>query len=232
MIDSYKMQNGTKVYTDSGERPSLAAFVLGYFASLKGNRRVLELCSGSGTASFWNYDRGFRGETVMVDIRREPLEIAEKTASENSFNVTAVQADAGSYRDGRLFDAVVCNPPFFDEADVSRQEDRSAVRHENGLTPSVLCAAAALNLKQRGHFYMCHVPDRLPDIFQSLRENGLEPKNIRFCRHTADRAPFLVLIDSIYRGGKKLTVLPDIIVFDSEGRYTEEMMDICERGYV
>ena len=209
----------------------MASFILAYFSALKGSRRVLELCSGCGTVSFWNYDRGFSGKTVMVDVRRDQLSLAERTAAENGFDVTAFCCDAAEFRDTKRFDAVICNPPFFDEQDRSADPGRNAVRHENGLDPGSLFCAAAANLKQRGHLYICHIPDRLPDIFESLRRCGFEPKTVRFCRHSAGRLPFLVLIDAIYKGGKKLTVLPDLCVLDAEGRYTEEMMDICEEDY-
>lgn len=231
MTDSYLLRNGTKVYADSDERPSLASFMLAYFASFRGNRKVLELCSGSGIVSFWNCDRDFTGSTVMVDLREEPLELACRTAEENGFDVETAVCDAAEYRGSRKFDAVICNPPFFDEQDRSADPDRNAVRHENGLDPDRLFAAAARNIKQRGHLYICHLPDRLPDLFESMRRNGFEPKNLRFCRHNADRLPFLVLIDAIYKGGKKLTVMPDLCVFGSDGRYTEELMDICEEGF-
>ena len=232
MTDSYLLHNGTRVYTDRSERPSMASFMLAYFAGLKGTKKVLDLCSGNGVVSFWNYDRGFRGKTVMVDIRQDQLALAEKTATENGFDVTAVCCDAASFRSDERFDAVVCNPPFFDEQDKSADPDRNAVRHENGLDPGALFSAAALNLKQRGHLYLCHVPERLADLFESLRSSGFEPKTVRFCRHSAGRLPFLVLIDAIYKGGKKLTVLPDLCVLNEKGGYTDEMMDICEEDFV
>ncbi|MBP0969651.1 MAG: methyltransferase [Oscillospiraceae bacterium] len=231
MTDSYLLHNGTKVYTDSDERPPLASFLLAYFASVKGSRRVLELCSGSGAVTFWNLDRDFSGSAVLVDLRNGQLELAARTASENGFNVRTVLCDAASFRDPERFDVVICNPPFFNEQDKSADPGRNAVRHENGLDPDALFSSAAVNIKHRGHLYICHLPDRLPDIFESLRRNGFEPKTVRFCRHSAERLPFLVLIDSIYKGGKKLTVMPDLCVFGSDGKYTEELMDICEEDY-
>ena len=232
MTDSFSLQNGTPVYTDSNEKPSMAAFILASFAAVQGKKNVLELCSGSGIVSFWNYDRGFNGHTVMVDLRDEQLKLAEMTATRNGFDVEIYCQDVLIYRSENKFDAVVCNPPFFYENSVSSDPDKKAVRHENGLDTAKLFKVAASNIKQRGHFYLCHVPDRLPDLFESMRASGFEPKVIRFCRHSADRLPFLVLIDALFKGGKKLTVLPDLNVFDEKGNYTEEMIDICERGFI
>ncbi len=232
MENTLTLQNGTVLYADSSEQPSLAPMMLAWFSALRNGKRVAEFCSGNGCCSFWSLDRGFRGETVLVDLRPEPLALAEKTAERNGFpGVTCVQGDVTSFRGERLFDAVVCNPPFYSEKDKPVDSSRNAVRHENGLGPEELCAAAAANLKQRGHFYVCYIPSRLTDMLCAMRSAGLEPKKLRFCRHGEGKEPFLVLIDAIYKGGRGLSVLPDLLVKDSEGNYTPEMMDICERGY-
>ena len=154
------------------------------------------------------------------------------TAEKAGFPVHTLCADLTQYRPDRPFDAVLCNPPFFDEEDVCADEDRRAVRHEDGLSPDDLFRAAAGDVKERGHVYLCHTPLRLTDVLTAMRANRIEPKKLRFCRHRADSEPFLVLIDGIYRGGRGLSVGPDIIVKKADDTYTEEMMDICERGYV
>ena len=134
METTLTLQNGTVLYADSSEQPSLAPLMLAHFAAPGNGKRVAEFCAGNGCCSFWLLDRGFRGETVLVDLRPEPLELAEKTARANGFDgVSVLRADVASYRGGKLFDAVLCNPPFFSERDAAGDPDRNAVRHENGL---------------------------------------------------------------------------------------------------
>ena len=142
MTDSYLLHNGTRVFTDSSERPSMASFMLAYFSAVKGKKKVLEMCSGSGIVSFWNYDRGFCGKTVMVDIRSDQLKLADMTASANGLDVETVNGDASSYRSDERFDAVICNPPFYNEQDQSADPDKKAFRHENGLDPDSLFRTA------------------------------------------------------------------------------------------
>ena len=40
------------------------------------------------------------------------------------------------------------------------------------------------------------------------------------------------MIDAVYKGGKRLTIEPDLNVYDENGNYTEELIEICERGYI
>ena len=233
MEQTLTLQNGTQLFVNENEHPSLAPMMLAYFSALSGKQRVLELCAGSGICSFWLWDRGLRGETVLVDKRPEPIALAAKTAQQNGFDgVTAITMDAAIHHEQRPFDAVLCNPPFFLEQQHSANADKDAQRHENGLTPDMLCMIVARSLKQRGRFFVCYTPQRLPELMQAMLAARIEPKRLRFCRHSADREPFLVLVEGRLMGGKGLTVMPDLLVKEADGSVGREMIDICERGYL
>ena len=105
MENTLELRNGTVLFTDSAEQPSLAPLMLAWFSSLKNGMRVAEFCSGNGCCSFWSLDRGFRGETVLVDLRSEPLALAEKTVLRNGFTgVSCVCADVTSFRGENILD--------------------------------------------------------------------------------------------------------------------------------
>lgn len=226
-----QLQNGTLVYVNEQERPSLAPLMLAYFSGLSGTKRVLELCAGSGVCSFWLWDRGLRGETVLVDKRGEPLKLAQKTAAANGFSgIVTVTEDAAFHRTPARYDAILCNPPFFLERQHSADADKDAQRHENGLSPTLLCSIVARHLKQRGRFFCCYTPQRLPELMQAMLQQNIQPKRMRFCRHSASRDPFLVLLEGRMQGGKGLMVEPDLLVKKENGEPGDEMAMICERG--
>lgn len=75
-----------------------------------------------------------------------------------------------------------------------------------------------------------HRPERLCDIFCALRECRLEPKRLRFVRHTAASPVCLVLIEA-RRGGKPgLHYDPDFIEFHPDGTETDEYRAAYHRG--
>ena len=229
-LNSTKLKNGLYIYSDSSEQPSIVPWLLGSFSSLTGNKSVLEMCAGSGAASFWCIDRGLRGNVVLLDKRENALDIAKKTIEMNNLNnVECVCIPLEDYQTFHKYDAVLCNPPFFSEISISKNEDQRAIRHEGQLTLEVLCESVSKTIKQKGHFYLCHTPSRLTDIILALNKSRFEIKRIRFCRHMVNNMPFLVLIDSVFLGGKGVSVLPDLIVMDESGSYSEEMKSICER---
>ena len=91
-------------------------------------------------------------------------------------------------------------------------EARQAAREEVGCTLADVCAAAARVLRWGGRFALVHRPERLSDLFCTLRAHGLEPKRLRFVASSAENAPSLALVEA-RRGGKAgLSVEPMLFI--------------------
>ena len=60
-----------------------------------------------------------------------------------------------------------------------------------------------------------------------MKQNKIEPKIIRFVRQRKDsREPWLVLVDGRKNGGAGLTVMPDLIVENLRGGFSQEILKI------
>ena len=81
-------------------------------------------------------------------------------------------------------------------------------------------------LKSRGRFIMVHRPTRLAEIFALLRTNHLEPKRMQLVYPFINKAPTMVLIESVKCGGPQLNVEPPLIVYNSDRTYTEQVLRI------
>lgn len=79
-------------------------------------------------------------------------------------------------------------------------------------------------LKVKGHMYMVHRPSRLVDIFTSMKNNHLEPKRIRLVYPHIDKPANMVLIEAVKGGRSQLIVEEPLIVYNSDGSYTEELL--------
>ena len=73
---------------------------------------------------------------------------------------------------------------------------------------------------------MVHRPHRLTDIICTLRENKLEPKRIRFVQPYAGREPNMVLVEAVRSGKPMVKVMPALVIYNSDGTYTDEAIDI------
>ena len=111
-------------------------------------------------------------------------------------------------------DYALSNPPYFPAGSGASAagEARQAAREEVGCTLANVCAAAARVLRWGGRFALVHRPERLSDLFCTLRAHGLEPKRLRFVASSAENAPSLVLVEA-RRGGKAgLSVEPMLFI--------------------
>ena len=85
---------------------------------------------------------------------------------------------------------------------------------------------ATLLLKPGGRFCMVHRPHRLIEIITCLKYHKMEPKRIRLVHPYADKEANMVLIESV-RGGKPyLKVMEPLIVYNENGEYTEELLQV------
>ena len=73
---------------------------------------------------------------------------------------------------------------------------------------------------------MCHRPDRLVDTLELMRKYKLEPKRIRFVHPYIDKEPNIFLLEAVKGGKSRMTVEPPLIVYEKEGKYTEEIYKI------
>ena len=73
---------------------------------------------------------------------------------------------------------------------------------------------------------MVHRPSRLPEIMELMRKYRLEPKRMRLVQPYIDKEPNMVLIEGIKEAGSELKTLPSLIVYNSDGSYTDELLSI------
>ena len=122
-------------------------------------------------------------------------------------------------------DVITCNPPYkIDNTGAKNDlEAVSIARHEMMCTIDDVCKAAARNLKFGGRLCICNRPQRLCDIMVAMRENGLEPKRVRFVSKNPDIAPSLVLVESRKGGNPFLQVEPALFTQGENGGFSDEM---------
>lgn len=130
-------------------------------------------------------------------------------------------------------DFVLCNPPYFkSNASIpSRNSIKDVARREIKGSLRDFCFFASNILKRGGEFYLIHKPERLIDVFASLREARLEPRDIRMVSSTVNGEPKFVLVRSIKDGGENLRFMKPLVIYENDGNYTQEILKIYERVY-
>ena len=73
---------------------------------------------------------------------------------------------------------------------------------------------------------MVHRPFRLAEIIVMLREYHIEPKRMQLVHSFIDKEPSMVLIEAVRGAKPRMKIDKPLIVYESQGVYTKDILDI------
>ena len=205
------------------------AFLLADFAAPRHKDLVCDFCTGSGIIALLMY-RNFQPAHIdaveIQDIAHRQLQLTLERSEISC--ITPILGDLKNYRSEKELDLITCNPPYKLDGTGAKNDSRavSIARHEMLCTIDDVCSAAIRNLKYGGRLCICNRPERLCDIMVSMRQNGIEPKRVRFVSKNPYTAPWLVMAEGRKGGNTFLKVEPQLYTTDENGGYTDEMKRI------
>ena len=211
------------------------AVLLSGFAEAHARERVLDLGTGTGVIPVLMRARYKSRNYTGLEIDPEMADMARRSVIYNGLQdcVQIVQGDLKQIRTlfpAAGFDVVTSNPPYMPAGHGKVNDDSehtvSGARHELWCTLEDVISAASYALREQGRFYMVHRPFRLAEIIKTLSRYRLEVKRLRLVYPKEDREPNMVLVEARKGGAEGMKVLPPLIVYDREGAYTKEIMEI------
>lgn len=178
------------------------SLALGEFCTLRPGDRVLDLGCGAGLLLLLCAGRCPGLELTGVELDPSAEEQARANLRENGLSGQILTGDLRQLPLPQGVDLVLSNPPWYPGG-------RGGEAKVESCTLPQLCAAAAKSLGPKGRFALVHRPERLCDLLTCLRQAGLEPKRLQFCRSRPDKPPYAVLIEAAKGGRPGLNILPD-----------------------
>ena len=209
------------------------AVLLSGFATAKKGDKVLDLGTGTGVIPILMSAKTNAEHFSALEIQPESAEMAKRSVMLNDLHdkIDIIEGDikkAAEIFKPSSFDVITTNPPYMNfEGGIKNSYDpKTIARHEVLCSLDDVAFAAQRLLKFGGKFFMVHRPHRLTDIMCVLREHKLEPKRIRFVQPYADREPNMVLVEAVRSGKPMIKVMPTLVIYNSDGTYTQETLDI------
>ncbi len=231
-------RNGYMIIQNSGKFCfGMDAVLLTGFANINEGEKVMDLGTGTGIipillAAKSNCNAHF----TALEIQEESADMASRSVRYNGLqdSIDIVCGDikeASNIFKKASYDVVTSNPPYMNDNHGIKNPDmpKAIARHELLCRLEDVVREAALLLKPGGRFYMVHRPHRLAEIICTLREHRLEPKRIRLVHPFADKDANMVLIESARGGKPMMKVESPLIVYKSQGEYTDEIYTIYNK---
>jgi tRNA1(Val) A37 N6-methylase TrmN6 len=212
-----------------GYRAGMDAALLAAACDAADGASVLELGCGAGAALLAAATR--RPHTSFVGLERDRASAA--LAGENiglnrlGERVLVIEGDVGQpfARTGlKTFDAVMANPPFFDDPEALRgpaPARRGAWIADQGLAAWTAFAGKAV--REGGSITLIHRADRLADLLGLLGVHS-GSFQVRPVQPFADAPAKRVLVRALKTGKAPLVLLPPLVLHPREGaKHTQEV---------
>ena len=219
---------GLKVWQPlNGYRFSLDAYLLADFVDEEPETDLFEVGYGSGVIAILLAARGL--SVSGIEIQPQMAKLASRSVALNGLSVSC-RLSQGDFREycGGPHDVIVSNPPYrpLETGRINPDSARAQSRHELSLRLNELELGLKRNLKTGGRFYCIYPAWRLVDLLAALRENGIEPKNLRMVHSSPDSSAQLCLLRAIKGGGRELSIDKPLFVYKAAQQYSDEVASV------
>ncbi len=211
----------------------LLAWYASRFVHLK--TKVLEVGTGTGIIPLLLVGHDRTKNMEAVEVQAVMADMARRSVALNGLEdqITVREGDIRSKAldlNYQHYDVIICNPPYMKKTHGKHAEgsSRAVSRHEVMMTVEDLANFSKKYLKDKGKLILIHRADRLGDVVTALRQADIEIKKLRFVHPYVHKQANLVLIEAVKKGNAFLQVEPPLIIYDSQGNYTELINRIYE----
>lgn len=209
------------------------AVLLADFAHAKKNARCCDLGTGTGILPLLIYAREPSAAFDAIEIQPGMAGMAARSVALNGL-AGRIRVIQGDMRDIKAllpraqYDMVVCNPPYGKAGASLRNPDGGlcAARHESLCELPDITRAAAWLLRNGGKLQCVFPAARMLELFDEMRLQRIEPKRVRLVHSAIGKPPHLCLADGVLNARPGLHMLPPLVIYGEDGRYTAEVAAI------
>ena len=132
--------------------------------------RILDIGTGTGLMAMMMAQRYPKARVTAIDIDEGAVSQATDNVKHSPFadRIQVCLADVNAFEPDEQYDAIVCNPPYFNNALVCPDAQRTQARHTLSLSYQQLMAAAYRLLREEGLFSII-IPN---DFFQQIESEA------------------------------------------------------------
>ena len=208
--------------------------LLGAWATLeRHDGRILDIGTGTGLMALMMAQRYPEARVTAIDIDAAAVEQASENVKASPFaaRIAVCQADVKAFEAQEPFDAIVCNPPYFDKALTCPNDQRTQARHTLTLTYRQLMAAAWRLMADEGLFSVI-IPN---DYFQQMESEahlaGFFLTRVYGIR-TVERKPIKRYLIELRKHPQKELVKKEVVVEDAPNVRSEWYRELTKEFYI
>ena len=212
---------------------SLDSVILANYSNIRlRDENIIDLGCGNGVIPLILSKRTNK-KIIGVEIQKKCFDLAVESVKYNKLDnqIELINSDIKDLDEkyNNYFDLILCNPPYFkinDKNFLNLSKEKQIARHELMLNLDKLFSVSKKLLKNNGNIDIVHRPERLLEIFDSMRKYNIEPKRIKFVYENINKPSTLVLVEGQQNGKPGLKIDEPLIMYNIDGSYSDEYQSL------
>lgn len=208
--------------------------LLGAWAVLERNDgRILDIGTGTGLMALMMAQRYSEARVTAIDIDAAAVEQANENVQDSPFaeRIQVSQADVNAFETLEPYDAIVCNPPYFDKALTCPDNQRTQARHTLTLSYRQLMAAAWRLLSDEGLFSVIIPNDYFQQMESEIHLAGFFQTRIYGVRTVVGKPIKRYLIE-LRKHPKKEMIKKDVMIENASNVRSEWYQELTKDFYI
>lgn len=197
------------------------AMLLGSLCEWEKPKRLLDIGTGTAVLVLMCSQRFSFEQIVALEIEPNAAKEAELNAKNSPFPspITVVLSSVQDYQPEQLFDAIISNPPFFENSLKNENEQLGLARHTDALSYSDLVSNISRLLSENGRAWMI-LPNSSEDTLAELAKQNKLFIN-RLIRLEGKPGKHVRTIFSLSKQEQEM-IVSRFTIRDETGNYTSE----------
>lgn len=220
-------------HSRSSMKVGVDAVLIGSWADCCGDT-ILDVGTGCGVIALIVAQRNPAAEVVAIDVDVDSIEEANNNFAQSDWHdrLTALLKSFDQIRmEGRHFDRIVSNPPYFDSGVTDFSTTRNVARHQGELSPEVLIDGANELLSDSGKLSMIVPSEFFEMLADRGKKRGLSLSKACFVKGNPRKASKRVMLE-FERLDRGPVMTEYLTIYDDKGDYTPEYMALGKDFYL
>lgn len=193
---------------------------------------IADAGSGCGVVSLMLAQRFAKASIYSVEINAEAHEDCVKNVANSPFRdcITPVHKDFLTWHPYCLLDAIVSNPPFFEQEILPPDYNRTLARHAGGLSPLSVLDFASKHLSSHGHVAMIVPAEGSAEVVYRAEMLRLKERRRLTVFPSPGKDAVRVLLEFSRKDGP--IERKELVIRDTDGTYTECYRKLLNNFYL
>lgn len=213
----HQANTALKVGTDS--------MILGSLCNWENPSHLLDIGTGTGVLALMCAQRFAFQSVTGLEISEEAFVDAQINAANNPFPpaISVIRQAVQEYDPGTTFDAIISNPPFFENSSKNHDAQKSLARHTESLSFAELIAAISRLLSTEGKAWMILPHESQEHIMQLGLDHQLFVSDLIHLSGKPERPTRIILA---FTKQQAVVCESSLCIRNENGTYTEEYKEL------